>query len=693
MDLPIPVGPEMMARGGGDGHLDHPIGVGSKGEWEQHRAAGAALMKSGDYAGAERRYAWMLGTAMSVDDYAVAHCNRAAARLRMGRHAAAEADAERAARLAPENAKAHYRHAEALRLLGRFAEALEACERVEALCPGDAAVAACAAACEEGLLEAEEKAAASEAAAETAVTGKAEESASLLPATCHVDAAAGKQDNCDNDENDGAADDDDSGDDDEVVDLTGREHLVHAEPPPPPPQSTAAVLTEAAAPPAAETEEGAANEEEEEDEEDEGSSDSDATSEERAIRREMLKMQRRLREIAREKKRKSAAAAKEAAAAAAAAAAATSTPSESASASSLLPPMYDTAIRLPRSSSPEVIMLAPDAPVSTVYGVLPRGAARPGASTTTTTAKPPPVDYSRFDRLCDDVSDDEAPEVAANHRTLDAASAGDRRLAAALFEHFDAAPRDGFWRHAEAAAATRALEDAELTEADYLDRCEAFGADPEEGWPLVAVQAMYLQSDAMREGLLRHTRVLNERRRRADGVVLREYHAGDTVDGYIDRLWRAGVVHAVREATAEEATAGVAEGACVYDVVWGEKGEGTRGVPASCLRSREAGYTGPTGLRGEGKAIAAGYALDARSGLATALDTGAEKGGQKGWGGGGFEEVGSELLENVPPRSDLPEDPVQRLGITVERTGMDDPTTGFLCKEKVRKMLGQRQRT
>ncbi|KAJ9441081.1 hypothetical protein DIPPA_20116 [Diplonema papillatum] len=310
------------------------------------------------------------------------------------------------------------------------------------------------------------------------------------------------------------------------------------------------------------------------------------------------------------------------------------------------------------------------------------------------------TDYSRFQKLSDELSDDDearVPQRRTARLTLDAADATEKAMAEKVFRHFDT-DGDGFWSFSEAHEASKALEPAELTREAFLERCEEWGADPGAGWGLDDVCCIYVASDAAKHSLVSHCKLVNELERKAEGVILRHYSPGDPVLVYLDMLWKEGVVAGV-SATGTVEIEELDPGEKKYDVILHDS-TGLVGVPSDRLRARDVGYFGPTGLRGEGKKIAASAVLDPATGRLEDKDRreGAAKGGAAPSSRyqpahfADFAGVGSELLDSLPPKSDLPEEPTKRLAITVERTGMQDEHTGFLSQEKVRKLLGQRQR-
>eukprot|EP01061_Rhynchopus_euleeides_P039880 TRINITY_DN68416_c0_g1_i1.p1 TRINITY_DN68416_c0_g1~~TRINITY_DN68416_c0_g1_i1.p1 ORF type:complete len:334 (+),score=132.18 TRINITY_DN68416_c0_g1_i1:102-1103(+) len=298
--------------------------------------------------------------------------------------------------------------------------------------------------------------------------------------------------------------------------------------------------------------------------------------------------------------------------------------------------------------------------------------------------EPKAIDYTRFDAVCQDLSDDESPEQKTNRMTLEAATPEDKRGALNLFTYFDT-DGNGFWSYSEAHEATKTLERSDLTTADYNEKCETFGCDPDCGWPLEAVQCMYLQSESTLAGLVKHTQVLNELVRGEEGVRIETYAPRDAVECYIDMLWKPAVIHTVAHHSTDPSK-------CLYDVVLTDGRTGTRDVPASCLRQRHEGYTGPTGLRSEGKKMAATHYLDPSYGVMHPKDlsAGAQQVALTQRPASSLDHIGDKVIDEVPERSNLPEDPVKRLPITIARTGLEDETTGFLSKEKVRKLLGQR---
>eukprot|EP01065_Artemidia_motanka_P021451 TRINITY_DN25662_c0_g1_i1.p1 TRINITY_DN25662_c0_g1~~TRINITY_DN25662_c0_g1_i1.p1 ORF type:complete len:641 (+),score=219.94 TRINITY_DN25662_c0_g1_i1:68-1924(+) len=108
------------------GPADHPIALGDAVACERHRGTGNAFLKKGDAGAAEKCYGMALATATDIKQYALGHCNRAAARLVMKNYIGAEADADRAAKLDPENPKAFYRLGEACCMLQQWDRALDA---------------------------------------------------------------------------------------------------------------------------------------------------------------------------------------------------------------------------------------------------------------------------------------------------------------------------------------------------------------------------------------------------------------------------------------------------------------------------------------------------------------------------------------------------------------------------------------
>ena len=615
---PLPTMQTLPTRTG-DGLHDHPIGLGSKEECEAMRRAGNAKMKEGDYKAADAFYGMSLGTAMDVDQYAMGHNNRAAARLAMKQYAAAEADASRAASLAPENPKAHFRYAEALFGLGKHQAALESYRKADEICPNDRKILDGIAAAEKAILHNSDGA--------KRVMRAHEQSMQILRSEImkrQEDKINPPEDNVDPPPASPPPLVDDASD--EIIDLDTEDPRI---------KNTVAETI---------------NADEKKDNTDDSStsgSGSSCSSEERTLRQEMKALKRKLKA---KKKRKAN------------------------SPKSTTPAMY-VPTSADRSDSPEVIEVEDRSKIVLAYSYPQRcGPKKPEVAKKNTK-----LDYAKFDTICEDLSDDETPDATSNRLILEGASDTDKALVKDLFDHFDSGNHS--WSFEDARKATKAFEGGkDLTKAQYLEKATAYGYDAEEdGWPLEVVQCMYLSSERTHGILIKHTQILNEIKRCEGGVTVQTYSPGESVEGYIDLLWRPGTIHCMSQQHSDPSQ-------CLYDVIW-PNGTGTRNVPGQNLRSRCVAYTGPSGLRGEGKKIAATHTLDPNSGIMKPKDLSTSSRIEVLDG-----EIGDNLLDELPPKTDLPEDPVERLSMTVEASGLGDETTGFLSKEKVRNMLGQRTR-
>eukprot|EP01064_Diplonema_japonicum_P032956 TRINITY_DN6355_c0_g1_i1.p1 TRINITY_DN6355_c0_g1~~TRINITY_DN6355_c0_g1_i1.p1 ORF type:complete len:513 (+),score=120.60 TRINITY_DN6355_c0_g1_i1:50-1540(+) len=318
--------------------------------------------------------------------------------------------------------------------------------------------------------------------------------------------------------------------------------------------------------------------------------------------------------------------------------------------------------------SPEVIYITPGMQVSTSY--LPGGVMKRKKKKKPVKKKSHETDYARFEKLEKDLSDDEKETEKSTRMLLEATPNEVQDKAKIVFRHFDE-DNDGYWDYNEASKATKTLENRNLTVEDYLARCEEYQTDKSTGWPSHSVQCMYAMNPDTRKGLEAHHAHVSDIIHRKKGAVIHKYEVGDLVEGKLEAgsPWQPGQIHSLSD-TEQDA----------YNVVW-STGSGTTGVPASCLRPREVGYTGPTGLRGEGKKMSSGIHVDPATGLPC---------DPSGSSAPSFAAVGSKLLDAVPEKSGLPEEPVRRLLATTSILGMEDPTTGLPSKRKLKNVLGQR---
>eukprot|EP01060_Flectonema_neradi_P014997 TRINITY_DN21699_c0_g1_i1.p1 TRINITY_DN21699_c0_g1~~TRINITY_DN21699_c0_g1_i1.p1 ORF type:complete len:586 (+),score=163.02 TRINITY_DN21699_c0_g1_i1:73-1830(+) len=283
--------------------------------------------------------------------------------------------------------------------------------------------------------------------------------------------------------------------------------------------------------------------------------------------------------------------------------------------------------------------------------------------------------YKYFQDINDDISDDEDVERVM---LRDAAETVDPELISQAKKVFSAFDKDGngYWSYEEAALAAQTLENRELTERDFNIRCEEYGSDRSMGWASTDLINMYTSSSANVVGLQQHLAIVNQQERKK-GVQIHTYSPDEHVEVFINNLWKKGTVYG--EGTEPDS----------YDIIW-HNGEGTLNVPANCLRKLFVGWGGDEEGAPAKKKIAAGQYLDPSTGLLAPIAAGSTSVREKP-SAEEMDKWGSNLVSDLPAKSDLPEEPVHRLCATVEMTGMGDEG-GMLDREKVRGMLNLRKR-
>eukprot|EP01062_Namystynia_karyoxenos_P040548 TRINITY_DN2955_c1_g1_i2.p1 TRINITY_DN2955_c1_g1~~TRINITY_DN2955_c1_g1_i2.p1 ORF type:complete len:641 (+),score=267.01 TRINITY_DN2955_c1_g1_i2:71-1993(+) len=640
----MPSMPQMVDMGGlqvlndykGDnGPADHPVALGDRAGSERHRGTGNALLKKGDAGAAERCYDMALATAADIDQYAVAHCNRAAARLVMHKFVGAKADADRAAKLQPDNPKAFYRRAEAERNLEEWDAALSSYEEALILSPGDKLV-------EQGMRRLQEDRAAAEA------RRRAEEERRRLEEDQQRAAAAAKQ--------------------------AAEEAVRHADP--------------LAEPDVLDLDDGDVLEQEEL--EGQGAPQLTAGEAEALMRDPEHARQARLRgEVARLRQQLEESQARlrraqlgedeE------------EEEEEEEDEEEVIDLHSDESVCAePRPASPEVMDLDDDEPVAPTIAKRKDAAPAPGPSGGGAAKQKYSSDYSRFKELEGELSDEEDADAKAMRLTLEAADREMAEKAIEIFAFYDL-DRDGHWNWTEACAATLALEGKELDSRAYNERCAEWGADPRDGWSQKNVECMYLSNGRATEyiGLRKHYAIVTAERQRREGVVLGKWQPGDLVEGKVSQKWRVGEIHNCND-----------DG--TYDIVWcdtdpQQAGQGTTGVPPSHIRDRFVAYQGPSGLRGDGKRFDPSDVVNPRTGQIRGKGraVAAKKDPRLKYRVDTFDrfnEIGCDLEDEAEVnKPKLPEDPVERLGISAAAAGMEDEDTGMVDRSKCRKLLGLRQ--
>ena len=287
--------------------------------------------------------------------------------------------------------------------------------------------------------------------------------------------------------------------------------------------------------------------------------------------------------------------------------------------------------------------------------------------------------YRHFQSINDDQSDDEDDGKTMLREAAEQVNPELVSQAKTIFDAFDK-DKNGFWSYEEAILAAQTLENRELTPEAFNIRCEEYGSDRTMGWASSDLINMYTSSPENVIGLRKHLEIVNQQERREKGVDIHTYSPEEHVEAFINNLWKKGTVY------------GQGSKNDTYDIIWHD-GEGTRDVPASCLRKLFVGWAGDEKGVPAKKKIAAGQHLDPNTGLLAPV-TRTDESSSSSRERPSAEEMdkwGSNLVSELPAKSDLPEEPVQRLGMTVAMTGMGDEG-GMLSKEKVRGFLNLRKR-